>query len=231
MAIKRKKHEDVGPDLPADFLQLTKRAFTLQTIAGEYEEAFKSDKAEIAKYLEETDEIDVELSVGLKTPEGLVCMKKRDNYKIDTDALAEMIKDGTISLETILSIATINPPKLKACLGEKKFNSIAEHSETEYLALTAAPEFKAQIAEGLDLSGLIASGAMIDTPAAPKTDVAAELAKAPAVKPSLSESIAKADAAAAKAKKFTKAKPASKAAATKAPESAETDLDKILNSI
>lgn len=209
MAIKRKTEAAQAPSLPAEFLDRTRKAFTLQAIAGKYEEAFKGEKEWIVGFLESTDEISVTQGEGIKTPDGLVNFKSRDNWKIDTLAIADMIAKGELNIATILEISSINAKKLQDVLGKARFEKVAVNAPSEHLALTATPDFKASIERefNLGLAGVPHGG-----------ETEKELVKPAA--PSLDESVAKATAAAAKAKKFSKKKPTDA--------TPESDLDAIL---
>ena len=148
MAIKRgKKTVSEGPNLPSEFLEMAETAFTAQQLASCWENVFKVEKAELFKYLEHSDEINLgpdNKSVKVSSC-GHITFATRASYTINNDALAKMVTDGKLNIHTLIEIASFNVKKLQDVLGSKFSQVATENNPTEYLTLKASPTFKSQI--------------------------------------------------------------------------------------
>lgn len=202
MAIKRKDDQKKTQELPEKFSALCLKSFSLQAIAKRYEDQFKESKGELVEYLETNEDgMDVDLGKGIKCDQGMIIYTTRNNYKINTDLIIEMIKDGAVSLETILGLATLNAEKLKVAIGETAFNVVATNAPTESLTLRASAEFKALCEDKFIQESKPAPKAI---PAEPAKQEPAPKAKKKSEPKAVDDSKAKALAAAAKLKSKSK---------------------------
>jgi len=124
---------------------MAEKAFSFQIISQEYKKVFDGEKKTIEKYLETTDEIDVDMGKGIKTAYGTIIYKSRDNWSVNKDELENLIKSGKINLRSLLEISSVNAAKLKDLVGSTVFEKIAENAPSEHLALTATPAFKEEV--------------------------------------------------------------------------------------
>jgi len=214
MSIKRKGDQPTGPDHPVEFQERVTKAFTLQQIRDKYDDAFKGEKTLIVGYLENNEDgVEVTQGKALKVENGQLIYTSRDNWKIDTDAIAAMITKGELTVMTLLQISSINATKLKTMIGEAKFLKVATNEPTESLTMKADADFKAAIDREFDVE------ASLEDKHAPNRVQAIEAPK-PKVDPfpvkSSGNSLAKAKAAQAKAKPL-------------ATGDVDADLDAILN--
>jgi hypothetical protein len=211
MVIK-KKDEIQASALPEKFESMVKKAASYQIISSKYEELFKESKGEIVVYLEHNDDgVNVETGKALKTSVANVIYKSRDNWTIAVDKIEKMIEKGELSLSTVLNIAKIDAKKLKDCIGEAKFTTLAVNEPSSYLAITATPDFKAEVAEMF--------GGEVKKEETEKQVEKIKEEKKPAKKEDVKDSLKKAKAAA------KTAKPSKREAAAK---TIEDDLDEIL---
>lgn len=215
MAIKRKGQDPTGPDHPAEFQNHVTKAFTLQQIRDKYDGAFKDEKEWIVGYLENNEDgVEVTQGKALKVEHGQLIYTSRDNWKIDVDKIQEMVLDGTLTLTTLLQIASINAKKLKDMLGEAKFAKVATNEPTESLTMKADAEFKTEIDRMFDVETSIGTNISEGREAARKDLQAIEPPKAKVDPFKVKSSLAKAKAA--------QAKPLAKG-------DVDADLDAILN--
>lgn len=145
MAIKRKK-ETSNVAMPAEFLGQVRRAFSYQQISANYKDAFDEEKKSILTYLETNDD-GVEATAGkaLKTEYGSLTFKTTTYHSVDMEKIEQMIKSGEVSLTSVLALAKIDATGLKTLIGEKKFSAISSSKATESLAMSATPDFKAEV--------------------------------------------------------------------------------------
>lgn len=148
MAIKGKKTEPEKSTLPARLDEMLLKGFSYQAICDQYETAFKSVKEDVKVYLESNDDgFDVDMGKGFKSDYGTVCMSERSNYSYDKDKLLELVENGTITVATLIELASFPAEKLKTALGEKNFNSLAVNKPTQTLTFKANSEFKESVQE------------------------------------------------------------------------------------
>ena len=178
-----KKTKSEGPTIPQTLAALVERAARFQTISGLYEDGFRAVKERIVAYLSENpDGFSVEMSKGVKTEVATIIYQSRENWSINTDMIVDMVKTGALSLETVLNIAKIDAKKLRDCVGNEKFATLATSSSTEYLTVKPIPAFKAQIEAAVSLDVEPTTASTSPAPAAPKASAPAKPAtpKAPA---------------------------------------------------
>lgn len=141
MAIKLKKSQDKA-QLPAKLDKLLLQGFSFQQISAKYKEAFDSTKEEIEAYLEKNDDgFDLEEKT-FKCDQGSVTYVERTSYDYDKDAIIELVNEGKVTIETLLSLATFPAEKLKVALGETNFSKVSTEKTSTYLTLKASAEFK-----------------------------------------------------------------------------------------
>lgn len=147
MAINR-KDKKVIQSFPSEFLEIVQNGMTANVLKGHFDDEAKGFKVELGKYLEETDEVEMDLSKAVKTEFGNVTMKVRSNVGVDKEVLKEMFEEGIITIDTILSIASITAAKAKTALGEANFKKVAvDKPDTEFLELKPNKEFKEEVIE------------------------------------------------------------------------------------
>lgn len=205
MAIK-KKTDKQSVELPEAFDKLLLKGFTEQFLSAKYEEIFKETKAEVLDYIDKSEDVEITQGEGFKCEYGSIILSERSNYKYDKDKLAELVKDGTITVDQLLQcVSTFKAEELEKTLSTSVFKEVAEKSASQTFTFKATGDFKAKCEENFNESAPKAPAPKAAVKAAPKKE-----------EPKV-DAVAKAKAAAAKAK--------AKAGKSK---SADDDLDSIL---
>ena len=193
MAIKGKKPSASVPALPQKLSSLLFKAFSFQQLKDAFEGAFKDEKKLIEAYLESnSDGFDVEVSKGFKCAEGQVIYAERANKAIDKDALIDLVKKGTLTIESVIAMGAFSATNLEKSLSSSDLAKVVTDGEpTRYLTLKANSEFKNKSQESFQ--DIVTSHGGVDvveeleeatTPkAAPKKELSSiEKAKAAAAK-------------------------------------------------
>lgn len=203
MAIKKREDKKTSNVLPGDLDNMVHKAFTEQFLSSKYEELFKDSKAEVLKYIESSDEIEITQGEGFKTEYGSIILSQRTTCKIDKDKLAQLVADGELTVDQLLAcVSTFKNEDLEKTLSSSVFNDLAEKSSSDTFTWKATTDFKAECAAQFDKTGAAAMIELKDIPApAPKAAPKIE-AKPEAKKLSVADK-----AKAAKARVSTKAKP------------------------
>ncbi|NBW99075.1 hypothetical protein EBR03_05840 [bacterium] len=84
----------------------------------------------------------------MPTNYGLITYKKRDGDKVDTDALVKLVKDGVITIESLVGMGSFSASKIKESLPKSAADKVIQSGEPVlYLELRANQEFKNQCQE------------------------------------------------------------------------------------
>jgi hypothetical protein len=221
MAIK-KKTDKQSVELPAEFDSLVLKAFTEQFLSAKYDDLFKESKAEVLGYIEKSDDIEITEGEGFKTEYGSIILSSRSNYKYDKDKLAELVNDGTITVDQLLQcVSTFKAEELEKTLSTTVFNSVAEKSASQTFTFKATGDFKAKCEENFSESAP-------KPKAAPKKSAIAKEEKE--IRKLEKEGLTTSDAQGVVEAKLLKAKAAAAKAKAKSAKSksADDDLDAIL---
>lgn len=159
MAIKKKESKPSTNVLPGDLDTLVHRAFTEQFMSSKYDDLFKGSKAEVLQYIEKSDDIEITQGEGFKTEYGSIILSERKNISIDKDKLAELVSDGTISVEQLLAcVSTFKNEDLEKTLSTGTFNDIATKSASQTFTFKATGDFKAQCELEFDGGPVVPAG-------------------------------------------------------------------------
>jgi len=120
--------------------------FTMQQISSISKGLFDDGKKELETYLQEnTDGIDIKTSEGVPTNYGLITYKSMSADKVDTDALVQLVKDGVITIESLVALATFSTTKLKESLPKSSLDKVIIPNDPKlYLEFRANSDFKAK---------------------------------------------------------------------------------------
>jgi hypothetical protein len=106
---------------------------------------FESEKADVFKDIKDEG---IELIVGesIRTTNGLIRWQDKKNYSVNTDILERMVRDGEITVKTILSmVSTWRKPILEAIVP----SAVNNLKSTEFGVFEASHEFKEDIRKDL----------------------------------------------------------------------------------
>lgn len=151
MAIKRTKTPEAAKkSLPEKLALFCNKAFTFDAFAKFFEAQAKEGKDGIKAYLESNAdgfELDLTVAKSFDCEEGKVTFATRKRFDYDADKLIDLIKNGTVNIETVINcISTFKDKDLQTALGSK-FDLIATEGYTEFLQLKATEAFKAKVAK------------------------------------------------------------------------------------
>lgn len=134
--------------IPATLENLLMQGFTFQAVREKYGDAFDEIKVKVTNYLEHnTDGFEVDMGKGFKCEQGTVIYAARNTWEMNKDKLVTLVRDGKVTIETLINLASFNAEKLKAAIGDADFEKIATNKQTEYLTFKANPEFKESVSE------------------------------------------------------------------------------------
>lgn len=176
------KTKNTAPTLPLELKQELDQAFRYNTIAKQYQDLADASRKNVQAYLETAEDLSIEAGKGFSHPHGTVIYSTRENYRVDPDQLIELVKNGTLSIESIVNlafpegkVARVEP--LKIALGSK-FDALATVTTTNYITLRPTGDFKSSIVtEFPELESAKAQlEAAYEAPAATKVEQIAESA-------------------------------------------------------
>src|ERR1039458_5879074 len=109
---------------------------------------FESEKAEVFKDIKKAG---IELIVGesIRTTDGLIRWQDKKNYKVDLDLLEMRVKDGSMTLKTLLAMTNTTNTWKRAALEVIVPSAIIPLPATEFGVFEASHEFKEEIREDL----------------------------------------------------------------------------------
>lgn len=182
MAIKKKTDKKESNVLPGELDNMVHKAFTQQFLSSKYETLFKDSKAEVLAYIEKSDDIEITQGEGFKTEYGSIILSSRTTVKIDKDKLAELVADGTISVEQLLGcVSTFKNEDLEKTLSSSVFDSLAEKTSSDTFTWKATGDFKSDCDAQFDKTGPDAM-AELKTVVAPAPKAKAKVEPTPEVK-------------------------------------------------
>jgi len=218
MAIKKKEDKASTRVLPGDFDELLFKAFTEQFLSSKYDDLFKDTKADVLKYIEKTDEFEINEGEGFKTEYGSIILSSRRNISVDKSKLAKMVEDGALTVDQLLAcVSTFKNEDLEKTVSTTKFQEISTVNTSQTFTFKGTTDFKAscdaQFSSAAPFVSVKAPSPKVSAPPAP--------AKAKAIVKEAAASLERMSVAdkakASVSKKNQKASP-------------DSDLDAILNS-
>ena len=149
MAIKKGKTAKKEVQLPDSLDGILKRGFTASVLEKRFKEDAKGARSEAYEFLDQKKEgFDIDKHIdgsSLRTEYGRVTIVSKPTIDIDRDGLIELVKDGKVTIETLLNIASFPSKDLKTALGDKVFGEVSTIEDKEHLQLSANAEFKSLI--------------------------------------------------------------------------------------
>jgi hypothetical protein len=136
--------------IPEKLNTLALKAFSHQQMSELFNKSFKESKKEIENYLKNNDdEFDCTAGKGVTTDHGMIIYSEREEQEIDKDALIELVKNGIISVEILVSAGNFPAGKISEILPSKYIEKIIKNTGEKSISITmrANPEFKSFIEE------------------------------------------------------------------------------------
>jgi hypothetical protein len=130
---------DKTRELPLMLRTLLQTAFLCQTERDQAEADYAKAKKELADYLEKhPKDKAIAQDEGIRCELGLVTFQSRSSWSFNKRLLLKLIEKGELALETVLNLASFKADELRAAIGAKEFEKVAEAKETESLTLRKA---------------------------------------------------------------------------------------------
>jgi len=134
--------------IPKKLAKYCHDAFRADVLAKYFEVKARNAKGKIKDYLNENKDgfkLDLDVSKSFHCDEGEVTLATRKNFEYDNDAILALIKDGTLSVESLIKcISSYKAESLQLMLGDR-FANVTTVSHTEFLQTKSGEAFKDEI--------------------------------------------------------------------------------------
>lgn len=142
MAIK-KKEEKTPIQIPENIDKLLLKGFTEQFLRDKYGDMFDDTKKEVLSLIKDSEELEITQGEGFKCNQGSIIISERTSYKYDKDAIAELVENGTVTVQQLLEcVSTFKNEDLIKTLSQKVFDKLATKNVSETFTFKATPDFK-----------------------------------------------------------------------------------------